>query len=49
MTGFFRDVLDRIDVPILDEHVMALVEAEVADVDLSRLGTTDATLLEDRE
>lgn len=47
VTGFFRDVLDRIDVPIVDDRVMRLVEAEVAEVDLSRLGMTDATLTGD--
>ena len=46
VTGFFRDVLDRIDVPVVDDRVMSLVEAEVADVDLSRLGMTDATIVE---
>lgn len=44
VTGFFRDVLDRIDVPVVDARVMQLVEREVAEVDLSRLGMTDATL-----
>ena len=44
VTGFFRDVLDRVDVPLVDDRVMSLVEAEVADVDLSRLGMTDAAL-----
>lgn len=44
VTGFFRDVLDRIDVPLVDDHVMRLVEQEVAEVDLSRLGMTDPTL-----
>lgn len=49
VTGFFRDVLDRVDVPLVDDRVMSLVEAEVAEVDLSRLGTTDATIADEDE
>lgn len=46
VTGFFRDVLDRIDVPIVEDRVMARVEDQVRDVDLSRLGMTDASIEE---
>lgn len=44
VTGFFRDVLDRVGVPLVEERVMARVEEEVSHVDLSRLGMTDATI-----
>ncbi len=47
VTGFFRDVLDRVDVPLVEELVMAKVEEEVSHVDLSRLGMTDATITEE--
>ena len=47
VTGFFRDVLDRVDVPLVEERVMSRVEEEVSHVDLSRLGTTDATIAEE--
>jgi len=47
VTGFFHDVLDRIKVPMVDNRVMSKVEAQVSNVDLSRLGLTDATIDED--
>ena len=45
--GFFHDVLSRVDVPMVEQRVMSRVEDEVAAVDLSRLGMTDAQLGED--
>jgi Fe-S cluster assembly protein SufD len=49
VVGFFRDVLERIQVPIVDDRVMALVESEVSNVDLSRLGIHDVPLAADDE
>ncbi len=40
-------MLDRVDVPLVEELVMAKVEEEVSHVDLSRLGMTDATIAEE--
>jgi Fe-S cluster assembly protein SufD len=47
VTGFFRDVLDRVGVSLVEDRVMRKVEQEVSQVDLSRLGMTDATIAGD--
>ncbi len=39
--GFFREVLTRIDLPGIEERALEHMEAEIAAVDLDRLGVTD--------
>lgn len=46
VTGFFHDVLDRVDVALLEQRVMGRVDEQVRAVDLTRLGISDIPLSE---
>jgi Fe-S cluster assembly protein SufD len=42
--GFFREVLDRMDLPGVQERAMAHIEAEIANTDLDRIGVSEPIL-----
>ena len=47
VAGFFREVLDEIDLPGVRERAMAGIEAEIAATDLSAVQVNDAALREE--
>jgi Fe-S cluster assembly protein SufD len=44
VSGFFREVLDRIDAPGVEERTMEHIEREIARADIASIGISDAVL-----